>query len=76
MPAPVIVSAIYRSGTGAYRPRDIQNAIGSLKAHIDGMVDAGIVPNDSFNWVSWGAVEIVRCITGERPGVRITVEHR
>lgn len=73
--APVLLDVIYRYATlqSGYRPRDVQNAIAALKPAIDGMVDAGVVPDDSWEWVQWGRVQIVRCIAGEQPGVRIEV---
>ncbi len=39
--------------THLYRPLDAANAIGSLKAAIDGLVDAGMTPSDSHEWVHW-----------------------
>lgn len=44
---------------GLYRPQDVQNAIGALKAAIDGIVDAGLIPGDSRKHVSWGCVSIL-----------------
>lgn len=72
---PVVISVIYSygGGDGGYRPRDVQNAIASLKPAIDGMVDAGVVPDDSHKWVQWGPVRLEKCIKGETSGVRITV---
>lgn len=74
-PAPIEIAVQYRWGPSAqgYRPRDVQNAIAALKPMIDGMVDAGIIPDDSAKWLSWGRVQIVRCALGDVPGVRITV---
>jgi hypothetical protein len=65
---------------GRYRPRDTANAIGSLKACIDGFVDAGLVPDDSHKWISWGTVDIYRDkktvekMGGGKPRVEITLE--
>jgi hypothetical protein len=63
---------------GLYRPNDADNAIGSLKSFIDGLVDAGMVPDDSHKWISWenprlyrtekehqGRCEVVLTITQE-----------
>lgn len=72
---PVMLEVRYhcpRSAAG-YRPRDIQNAIGALKPMVDGMVDAGVVPDDSRQWVEWGAFTLDRRKNGEAPGVHITV---
>lgn len=44
----------------SYRPLDIANAISSLKGAIDGLVDAGVVPDDSHKWVTWGEVHLYR----------------
>lgn len=41
-----------------YRPKDVQNAMASIKAGIDGMVDANIVPDDSRKWVSWDRLRL------------------
>jgi len=74
-PVPIVLTVLYRYGPGqdGYRPRDVQNAIASLKPSIDGMVDAGIVPDDSAQWVQWGGVQLVKCIKGETPVVRVTI---
>lgn len=37
-----------------YRPRDIANAIASLKAAIDGIVDAGVIGDDNHKVLQWG----------------------
>lgn len=42
------------NGDGLYRPLDIQNAIGSLKAAVDGLIDAGIAESDGHKHVQWG----------------------
>lgn len=42
-----------RHDTRGYHPLDKQNAIASLKAAIDGLVDAGLLPNDSNNKIVW-----------------------
>lgn len=72
IPQAVRLEIVYRCpfGSVGYCPRDTQNAIGALKAAIDGMVDAGIVPDDSARWVTWGEFRLVR--DGE-PGVHVTV---
>jgi crossover junction endodeoxyribonuclease RusA len=56
-----------------YRPRDVQNAIAALKPSIDGMVDAGVVPDDSAKWVQFGRIALTNKRNGEKPGVTITV---
>ena len=74
-PKPVRLDVAYHCpvGSNGYRPRDIQNAIAALKPMIDGMVDAGVVPDDSDQWVRWGEVKITRNGDGGEPGVRVTV---
>lgn len=39
-----------------YRPLDAQNLIASLKAAIDGIVDAGVLAGDSKQYLCWGEV--------------------
>lgn len=72
---PIVLEIEYRFGASMkdYKPRDVQNAIAALKPAIDGMVDAGVVPDDSYKWVSWGKVRLVQCIQGETPQVIVTV---
>jgi len=43
-----------------YRPLDTMNAIAALKAAIDGIVDAGVLPGDSHKQVQWGDVNLYR----------------
>jgi hypothetical protein len=43
-----------------YRPLDITNAIQSLQQAVNGIVDAGIVPNDTHRYVTWGEVKLYR----------------
>lgn len=72
-PVPITLDVVYRCPRQArgYKPKDVQNAIGALKASIDGMVDAGVVPDDSAEWVSWGSCRIERA---GQSGVSITVK--
>lgn len=42
-----------------YLPMDEENAIAAIKAAIDGMVDAGIVPTDSAKWLRVGRLVII-----------------
>ena len=53
-------SAHYGNRDGLYRPIDRDNAIASLKATIDGLVDAGVIPNDRAETLRIGDVEIRR----------------
>ncbi len=57
-------------GEGWYAPRDESNALSAFKAGFDGMVDAGVVRDDSRRWLHLGSVEIT---AEDGPWVRITV---
>lgn len=57
--------------TGAYCPRDVSNALAAFKAGQDGLVDAGILVDDSARWMELGSVTIDPSIG---PFVRVTVE--
>lgn len=48
-----------KRGTGFYRPKDDRNAIASLKALDDGMVLAGLVPDDSAKYWEFGGLTFV-----------------
>lgn len=61
----VTISAVWvlgksANGKGGYRPRDVPNAIGAMKGTIDGIVDAGVIPDDDAKHLSIGSVTIVR----------------
>lgn len=43
-----------------YRPLDEGNAIGALKAAIDGIVLAGLLPSDAHNVLRWGDGRLFR----------------
>jgi hypothetical protein len=74
-PGPVVIDVVYEWGNDSvgYRPHDEDNARASLKAALDGMRDAGIVPDDSVQFVRWGAFELRSFWGGVRGGVTITV---
>ena len=74
-PVPVRIEVRYHCPQGGigYHPRDIQNAIAALKPAIDGMVDAGVIPDDSKNWLTWGPLTLTRRKDGHVPGVDVTV---
>lgn len=62
-PLPALVSAVFYQGATKdrrYRPLDVGNAITSLKHAIDGLVDAGLLPNDGHKWLNWGSVALFR----------------
>lgn len=51
----------FMGGVGSgYKPRDKQNAIASLKAALDGCIDAGLLPNDDHKWLDFGPVTFYR----------------
>lgn len=82
---PVIVSCEWFMGKTAaqklgadrrYRPLDTANAIASLKAAIDGIVDAGVLTGDSHKHLSWGRTILHRAAKehGGRACVVLTFE--
>lgn len=42
-----------------YAPKDIGNLIAAFKSGQDGIVDAGLIPDDSAKYLSYGAVKIL-----------------
>lgn len=82
-PVPVEISVEYRcpKGSAGYVAHDEQNAKSSLKAAVDAMVDAGIIPTDSHRWLTWGDFVLVtskrdRAIKDGGEGVTIMVRAR
>lgn len=57
--------------TQRYQPRDAANALSAFKAGIDGLVDAGMVPDDSAKHLELGAI-LIDSTRG--PFVEVTVE--
>lgn len=60
-----------------YRPLDEGNAIGALKASIDGLVACGLLANgDAHTWVKWGNGLLYRAAKdhGGRCGVELVLE--
>lgn len=59
-----------------YHPLDIGNAIAALKAAIDGLVDAGVLPGDTHKQVQWGECRLLRTAKahGGRSGVVLRFE--
>jgi hypothetical protein len=53
-----------------YQPRDISNALAAFKAGQDGLVDAGILVDDSARWMELGSVTIDPSIG---PFVRVVI---
>jgi crossover junction endodeoxyribonuclease RusA len=75
---PVRIDVVYHcpKNSHGYRPRDIENAIAAMKPMIDGMVDAGVIPDDNATWLEWGKFTLTRQKDGTVPGVRISVVPR
>lgn len=71
----VVIDVEYRCSRDAngYAPRDVQNAIAALKAGIDGMADAGIIPGDSKKFLSWGRFDLVTTMNPKGDGVTLIV---
>jgi hypothetical protein len=61
--------------TGDNRRRDSDNLVsGVLKHVLDGLVDAGLVPDDTPDYVSWRPPVIVNRGNGPKTDPRWTVE--
>lgn len=60
----------------AYIPNDIGNAWASLKAAIDGLVDAKVIPDDSHKWLTYGECKLFRTAKehGGKSCVRLLIE--
>lgn len=54
-----------------YRPADIPNALSAFKAGFDGIVDAGIAPDDTHVWMKLGVLDID---PNREPGVWVRIE--
>lgn len=63
-----------RASDGYYRPTDASNAIYSLKAALDGLIDAGLIVDDDYRHVQEIAGRIARCGTAAEEGLRVEVE--
>lgn len=57
---PVVIDIVYACcrGCGGYEPRDIANALDAIKGGVDGLVDAGVMPDDSRKWLTIGRLEL------------------
>lgn len=54
------------------RRRDTENPVATLKPICDGLVDAGLVPDDTPNWMT-KHMPVIEYAPDKTPGVRITV---
>jgi hypothetical protein len=60
-------------GSGFYKPDDPGNACYALKAAIDGIKDAGLIKDDSYEYVALLTTSIERVSTPEEEGLGVTV---
>ena len=80
MQAPVRVSHTWymakRGPDDCYRPIDAGNAQASLKAAIDGLVDAKLIPGDNHKQLKWGECRLYRTAKEHKGkcGVVLTLE--
>jgi len=71
---PVRMSLTFRLRGGAdghYRPGDPDNALAACKPLLDGLVDAGVIVDDSWLWLEIGSI---RCDRDAGPGVLVQLE--
>lgn len=54
-----------------YQPRDVANALSAFKSGIDGLIDAGMAPDDSRDHLELGRISIT---AKAGPWVAVTVE--
>ena len=64
-----------KPGDGLYRPTDVFNAISACKPLFDGIVDAGIIPDDDYTHLVLGSFEIVRTDSLELEGLVVVIQH-
>jgi hypothetical protein len=75
-PCRITLTLVYakRARDGYYRPTDCGNAIYSLKAAIDGLIDAGLIVDDDHTHLVELTGRIERCATAAEEGLRVQVE--
>lgn len=56
-----------------YLPDDPSNAAYALKAAVDGIVDAGLLPDDSWKYIRILSTSVTRVPTREEEGVNIVI---
>jgi hypothetical protein len=59
---------------GGYVPRDDDDAIGSVKAARDALIDCGAIPDDAAKFVRQGRVRWLSQLYNERRAVVLTIE--
>lgn len=57
-----------------YLPDDPSNAAYALKAAVDGIVDAGLLPDDSHKYLHTLSTRVVKVGTREEEGLLVTIE--
>ncbi len=57
-----------------YRPHDVPNAISALKPVYDGLVDAGLFPDDDWQHMALGPHRIERVTNPEDEGLLVRVQ--
>ena len=62
-----------RASDGYYRPTDWGNAAYSLKAAIDGIIDAGLIVDDDYRHVVRGSCAVERCDSSVEEGLLVEV---
>ncbi len=74
-----IVYACFRGCLG-YQPRDVMNAMDAIKAGIDGLVDAGVMPDDTRRFLRIGSIDLkttmAECMKLGGAGVYYTVRQQ
>ena len=75
-PCRITLTLVYakRARDGYYRATDIGNAIYSLKAAIDGLIDAGLIVDDDHTHLVELTGRIERCASYADEGLRVEVE--
>ena len=56
-----------------YLPEDPSNAAYALKAAVDGLIDAGLLPDDSLQYLHTLSTRVVRVDTREEEGLYIVI---
>lgn len=76
--ASIAVTYVHSSkkpGDGLYRPKDVPNIGGDiLKAVVDGVVDAGVLPDDTREHLPAVGLAIERCDEIAQEGILVTIQ--
>ena len=75
-PARVTLTLVWhkRAADGYYRPMDPGNAVYSLKAALDGLVDAGLLVGDDYRHLEALTGRVERCDSPAGEGLRVEIE--